>query len=85
MKERSKKKYTGNRRFTPLCRLVQPTTTINVSFVKMYLTACAHFCSQEQYGEYNENEIKEMDQKVTGLQKKLKELQEKWRTQETGA
>lgn len=42
------------------------------------------FILQEQYGEYDETEIKKFDQKISELQNKLKGLQEKWKLQESG-
>ena len=41
-------------------------------------------CLQDQFGEYDENEVKKIDEKIRLSQEKLKQLQETLKTQDAG-
>lgn len=46
---------------------------------------CFAYYLQDQFGDYDENEIKKIDENINMSTEKLKRLQETLKTQETGA
>ena len=57
---------------------------MNISYCNYINSFVLHNDLQDQFGDYDENEIKKIDENINISTEKLKRLQETLKTQETG-